>query len=199
MKFKIRDVIIEIEYVLLLSIVVSCISSKVFNYLDMYYTCLLFVTFHELSHIFVGYLLNKKLRKLKITISGCTAIFKKEHIQYKEKNINEIFFLIAGPLSNGVLALIFNKVSFIFEINIFLMFLNLLPIYPLDGYRIVENLLKIFLSDNYKKRKQILKSISVIYTILLFVLVMLILLIYKNISGLMFLAYLSLINLRYKD
>ncbi|MDD2628050.1 MAG: M50 family metallopeptidase [Clostridia bacterium] len=198
MKLKIKDLIIEIEYILLISIVISCISRRVFSYLDMYYICLLFVIFHELSHIFIANIVNKKLRKIKITVGGCTAIFKNEYHQYKEKNINEILVLIAGPLSNGILALIFRNISFVFEINIFLMFLNLLPIYPLDGYRITEILLKIWLLDNYKKRKKILNRISITCLLLLSILVILILLIYKNISGLMFLVYLVLINCKYQ-
>ena len=112
-KINLKDIIVEIEYLLIITFVISCISDDVMNYLDKYYICLLFVIYHELSHILVATFLNKKLRKVFISISGLTAYFKYE---YKKKSttyyIKDIAIFIAGPLSNIIMAYIFKKVQF---------------------------------------------------------------------------------------
>ena len=138
-EIKIREIIVEIEYLLLIILCISGISDNIFNYLDKYYICLLFVMFHELSHVFIGSLINKRLSKLFIGISGMTAFFRYD---FKNKDViyylKECFIFLAGPISNILIAICFEDIKFIYEINIFLAFLNLLPIYPLDGYNILK-------------------------------------------------------------
>ena len=141
-EFKIREIILEIEYLLLITLLISGISNEIMSFLDKYYICMLFVTFHELSHILAGSLFSKKLSRIFIGISGMTAFFKYDFgIRDRIYYIKETIIFLAGPLANILIAYFFNDVKFVFEINIFLAILNLLPIYPLDGYNILKNIL----------------------------------------------------------
>ena len=76
---------------------------------------------------------------------------KFEREKYKIENEDSYFYNIliylAGPISNIILALVFYRIRFIFEINLSLAIINLFPIYPLDGYNVLENVF----GDNIKK------------------------------------------------
>lgn len=196
---RIKEIILEIEYLLLIMICISGISDRIFNYLDKYYICLLFVIFHELSHVFIGSLLNKKLSKLFIGISGMTAFFRYD---FKNKDViyylKECFIFLAGPLSNIIIAVCFKDIKFIYEINIFLALLNLLPIYPLDGFNILKNILSIIFIKNKRFVNSIIKVISLLFLLAISILCVVIFLKVKNIFSIIFLLYLLLINIQNK-
>jgi len=196
-KVKLKEIIIEIEYLLLIIFLVSSISREAMNYLDKYYICLLFTMYHELAHIFVATLLNKKLRKVFVSICGMTAYFKYEYI-----NKNRVYYFkdflifIAGPVANLIMALIFKDSKFIFEINLFLAFLNLLPIYPLDGFNAIKSILRSIFINNNKKINKIVIYISIVFLLLLAIICMLVLYKYNNISSIVFLGYILFLNLK---
>jgi stage IV sporulation protein FB len=80
---------------------------------------------------------NIRLISIKISICGICAV-----IEQKNKNmIINLLIYVAGPLSNLFLALIFINQKMIFELNMFLFILNVLPIYPLDGSKIINLLI----------------------------------------------------------
>lgn len=196
LKIKLKKIIIEIEYLLLIAFLVSSISREAMNYLDKYYICLLFAIYHELAHILVGILLNKKLRKIFISISGMTAYFKYEYDNKNKKYyIRNFFIFIAGPLSNLVIAWLFKSNKFIFEINLFLAILNLLPIYPLDGFNSIKSILRCIFINN-KKLDLIVSYLSIVFLVLLSILCVLILYEYNNISSIIFLVYILFLNLK---
>ena len=63
----------------------------------------------------------------------------------KESSLKRIITYLSGPLCNLIIALIFyivNASKELIEINLILGFLNLLPILPLDGGRILREILK---------------------------------------------------------
>lgn len=196
-KIKIRELIIEIEYLLIIAFLVSSISRDAMNYLDKYYVCLLFAMYHELSHILVATLLNRKLRKVFISISGMTAYFK---YQYMNKNrlyyIKDFLIYIAGPMSNFIIAYMFKDIKFIFEINIFLGLLNLFPIYPLDGYNAIKSILHILFVNNKRKTGKIMSFISVFCLTLLAIICIVVLYKFNNLSGIIFLIYILSLNIR---
>lgn len=198
-ELRIREIILEIEYLLLITLCISGISDNIFSFFDKYYVCLLFVIFHELAHVFIGNLLNKKLSKLFIGISGMTAFFKYE---FREKNIiyhiKECFIFVAGPLSNIVIAFLFKEIKFIYEINIFLAFLNLLPIYPLDGFNILKNIISVIFIRNKQLANIILKTMSILFLLLISILCVIIFFKFENLFSMIFLIYILLINLQNK-
>ncbi|MCX8075108.1 MAG: hypothetical protein N2749_05930 [Clostridia bacterium] len=186
---------IEIEWLLILVILISIFSNTVRNFLTFYYICYLFIIFHELAHINIGILFNKEIEKVKFSFSGACAVFKREN---KSVNKLEVLVYLAGPLSNLLLAYIFRDNRFIFEINLLLAMINFVPIKPLDGYNILNELLKNFF-DNYYKRENIYNKISIIFLCIITILSFIQLIYQKNPSILIFIVYLIILNLTQKS
>ena len=86
--------------------------------------------------------------------------------------IKKIIIALAGPITNFIITLIiwnleigiFNKLLIIYS-NILLMLFNLLPIYPLDGGRIIKGLLHITFGK--RKSEKYINNISFICLIIL--------------------------------
>ena len=163
--------------------------------LSSFYMCYLFILFHELSHVFVGSIFGKKINELKLSISGVSVSFCKEKFSTKvEKGkfcaLKNILIYFAGPFSNLVLATIFHKINMIFEINIFLGIINLMPIYPLDGYHILDNILIVI--KNISIKRAILSIIENCTFGFMLVASVYEIVMYKNISILIFAFYVYL-------
>ena len=126
---------------------------------------------HEISHIVVAKRNGCKFNNFKIHIYGTNAEFINiDELSKKEKA--QIY--LAGPCMNLAIAFIFFLVGLIINnsiidkiinINLSLLFFNILPAYPLDGSRILETILseKIL----YKKVNDIISKISYIIAIFL--------------------------------
>ena len=119
-----------------------------------------------------------KPEKLELMPFGVTVSFRINVEDYNRKikkgnllEIKKIIVALAGPLTNLIIILItynlpinfINAISIIY-INLLLMLFNLVPIYPLDGGRIVKSILHI----NYGKRKseKYINSISKVILIM---------------------------------
>ena len=139
--------------------------------LRLYLTCLLFILLHELAHGAVVVCLGGGIRQLRLSPLGAQLILKEPLPQQMP-----LFLLhLAGPLCNGLLALLF---AFIFSINrapIFaslctlnccLTIFNLLPLYPLDGGKLL--LLLLAQVWGYGRSFRILYFFSCIFSLFLF-------------------------------
>lgn len=187
MKVKIKEKIIYIEESVVI-VLFSCILSKVArDYLESYCLCFLFITFHELSHILVAALLGVNLRSIHVRLSGLCASLE------KNTGSNALLIYLAGPVSNILLATIFSNIKLIFEINIVLALINLVPIKPLDGYNILSVILDISISQ--KQKNKVLKIVSILAEIMLIFFSILLIIKYCNISLIILLLYIKLINL----
>ena len=122
------------------------------------YLIIMFFSFiHELGHLIIGLILKLKLEKLEILPYGVTVLFK-INIQDLNKKIRKgnilelkkIVIALAGPIVSLIIALIYlnydpiylNKTDIVYS-NILIAIFNLLPIYPLDGGRIINGILHI--------------------------------------------------------
>ena len=99
-----------------------------------------------------------KPEKLEIMPFGFSISFKLHTKDYNKKilkasllEIKKIIVAISGPLTNLIIILIFifGKIEFaskdlIIYSNLLIMLFNLLPIYPLDGGRILKSIVHIF-------------------------------------------------------
>lgn len=199
-KLRIKEIIIEIEYVLVITLLVTSVSKSARSFLCSYYICLLFVIFHELAHVFVGSVLGKKLRKIFLGISGMTAFFKYDYLKKTRKSYTrDLLVYLAGPVSNIVIAAIFYQNTFIYEINIFLAILNFLPIFPLDGYNIIKSIFMLFYINNKNKVVRIVNVVSLVCICFLSVLCLTVFWVYKNISSIIFLLYILILNIKSDD
>ena len=193
MKLICKNTIIEIENLFLIILISFLFSDKIKMFLTSYYMCYLFITFHELSHILIASIFGKKIRKIKLSIAGvCVNFFEYKDIKY----LKNICIYMAGPLSNVLFAFIFKNINFIFEINIFLSVLNLMPVFPLDGYHIINETVSVF---NENIRGFIINTIQIVVLLLLFFMSLVVIINTFNPSLLIFFCYVLLIKYAAKN
>jgi len=168
--------------------------------IELYVTIIFFALLHEIAHIVVGGLYGLKPKTLKITPFGISIYFEK----YKKNGGSilerqKIIIALAGPVMNLCMAVIImflpsnlfihiSQANLIYS-NFLLAIFNLLPIYPLDGGRIVKSVLKLKKFD--KKQSMIFtERISFITLIILTVLSSVLILKIHNLAIIMILTYL---------
>ena len=178
--------------------------------IEVYILFMIFAIIHELGHLLIGILMEFKPEGISLVPLGLSIKFSINCNNYskKIKNINVIYLkkivvAIAGPATNFLIAIIF----IIFNINIFncireniiytnliIGFFNLIPIYPLDGGRIIKNIL------NIKKDKitsyKCINTISNITLIILTAISSIAILYLKNIAILFIILYLWIIVIK---
>lgn len=147
----------------------------------------IFIFVHELGHVLAGISLGLKINKINVTILGLSIEFENYG---KERRINKIIIDVAGPMVNLILlimSMIFG-VEEIFYINLVLLTINLLPIFPLDGGRILKTALlhKLSYKETMKKIERISKNTLIILTFVASISV----LYFKNISFFLIIIYL---------
>jgi Zn-dependent protease len=134
------------------------------------------VLIHEMAHAYVANLLGWRVFGIKVDLfTGSAAV---------DTNIPEkdsIPVVAAGPLSNLLFAIIvllvtsfvgsdinpivFKFLNDLFVVNLILFIFNLLPIYPMDGGRIVKDFLFLKMRSNRRSAKRIAGGISLAFSI----------------------------------
>lgn len=153
----------------------------------------IFILLHELGHAITGVILGLKIKKININVFGLSIEFENYG---KERLNNKIIIDMAGPAINiitFIIAVIF-KHEEIAYINILLAIINLLPIYPLDGGRIVKNLL--LKSHNYKQVVGYTEKISKDTLIIITAISSIVILYIKNVGIFLVILYLWSIALK---
>ena len=144
------------------------IDLKIFLFLILFYftkqvqtyaLIIIFAIIHELGHLLAGLLLGMKPESIELKPYGLSISFKLIPTNYNKKIakgnllvVKKIFVALSGPLTNLIMIIIiFNMHINIWDnliciyANLLIMVFNLLPIYPLDGGRILKGILHIFL------------------------------------------------------
>lgn len=160
---------IEIDLRIIFLVLLFVFTSQTYIYLLF----IAFIFFHEMAHIIVGKISGLEIESISFGIFGFSA----QIYNYgEEKVLSKIFTYLAGPSCNLILALIFylNKSRIeLIQINLILGVLNLLPILPLDGGRILKEIIKIFYGHKVstifmvKFTKFILVLLSLLYSIII--------------------------------
>lgn len=184
MKIKLNSFLCEIENLLIIVLISFFFSDKIKLFLTSYFVCYLFIIFHELSHIIFASIFGKKIRKIRLSIAGVCVIFNNND---DLELVKKLIIYIAGPLSNICLAIAFYNIDFVFEINMFLAILNLVPVYPLDGYNITKSVLDLL-------HINVLKNVEYTFLSLLFFISIYILFYSYNPSLFIFFVYIMLIK-----
>jgi len=160
------------------------------NQIEIYTLVMIFALIHELAHLVCGIILGFKPETLRIMPLGFSIEFETIIEDYNKKilksniiSIKKIIIALAGPLINlliVILGLIFNLDSNIIYSNLLIFIFNLIPIYPLDGGRILKNTLKIFYGNRKTNQymNYITNTIFIIFTMIASVLIVY----YKNLS-----------------
>ena len=146
MKFK-------IDLKIFLFIIIFCLTKQI----EIYALIMIFAFIHELGHLLTGIVVGMIPESLEIKPYGVSISFKLFPKDYNKKigkanklEIKKIIVALAGPITNLLIILvtyylpieIFTKLIIIYS-NILLIIFNLIPIYPLDGGRIIKGLLHI--------------------------------------------------------
>ena len=158
-----------------------CISYMFFiGKLELFMFFYISILIHEIAHIVTALLLKVNVTELLLMPFGACASYN-ERISSKK----EIIISIAGPLMS-LLVSFFSKDILISNVNLVIMILNLIPIYPLDGGRIQKNFLEI--KYGYNKGIKISQITSDFFIVLVFIISIIFIIYFKN----FYLLFLSL-------
>ena len=178
------------------------------NQIKIYAMIMVFAIIHELGHLLAGILLGMQPDKLEINPFGVSIDFnikRKDYIRKIKKGnlleLKKILVAFAGPFVNGIIILIlcfihispYDKMLMIFS-NWTLILFNILPIYPLDGGRIVKGIL--YLLKGKQKAEEYIYHISHITLILLTAIGSIGILFINNIAIFLVIIFLWVLQLR---
>lgn len=163
------------------------VDLKIFLFLILFYitgqlgeyaVILILAFVHELGHLLAGIILGMKPAKLELKPYGISISFKINPSDYNKKiakgnllELKKAIVACAGPVTNLIIIIItlnlrlniFTSLLIIYS-NILLIIFNLIPMYPLDGGRIVKSLIYLFLGK--KKAEKYTNNISFIFLII---------------------------------
>jgi len=136
MILKIKDFYITISPYIFISILILLLKCELINI----FLCFLALTLHELGHIVITYIFCEKISILKILPIGFSCKLKNQNKIQSNKMLK---ILIAGPAVNFITAgLVFYWTQEFSTINFLVGIFNLLPLFELDGMRIINILIK---------------------------------------------------------
>ena len=189
---------IRIDFKIFAIILIFLITKNI----GIYAILMLFALIHELGHLVCGILLGFKPQSISIIPFGFKLGFKVKCDDYNLKikkgnklTLKRMMIAFAGPLTNIfciVILCLFKKYISWYQngiyANILLILFNLIPIYPLDGGRIMQGLIHIFIG--LRESYSYTKTVTNINVILLTMISSILILYYKNIAILLVVIYL---------
>lgn len=142
------------------------------NQIEIYTLIMIFAIIHELSHLLAGLVLKMKIKRITIMSVGLSIEFKIPYSDLNEKilksnklELKKIIIAIAGPLINIIIIFMSIFLNIKLELkhliiysNLLIAVFNLLPIYPLDGGRILKSV--ICLIKGKRKAEMLINKIS---------------------------------------
>ncbi len=194
---------IKIDMKILIFLLIFQITGQI----QIYILLMIFACLHELSHMIIGSILGFKPTTFEVKPIGFSVSFYNVIKDYSKKirkgnllEFKRIFVYLAGPLSNLIIAVILFGINIdffvkqeIMYINLIIAMVNLLPIYPLDGGRIVKSLIHILFG--LRQSYIITERISWAVTIIILASASLFILKVKNFGLLAMLVYLLAIRI----
>mgnify|MGYP003306566284 CR=1 FL=1 len=191
---------IKINLKIFIFIIIFCLTRQI----EIYGILMLFAFFHELGHLFTGVILGFKPQALSINPVGLSISFRIKAEDYNEKvkkgnmlALKQLIIALGGPTINFLIVIVFMLFDleffnisreFVVYSNILIGLFNLIPIYPLDGGRILKNILHII--DGLKNSYTYINIVSNVSIVILTVFSSIIVMYLKNVSVLLIIGYL---------
>lgn len=148
--------------------------------IEIYAAIMVFCIIHELGHMIAGFILGMLIEKIEIMPYGISISFKQRENSKTDKykvsiifEIKKIIIALAGPLINLIIILltykyninlIIEKETIIYS-NLLILIFNLLPIYPLDGGRVLKGILYITCDREGKYINKISNIVAILFTV----------------------------------
>ena len=194
----------RVDLKIFIFLIIFCLTKQI----EIYGLVMLFAFIHELGHLFMGLALGMKPEKLEIMPFGLSISFKIRPKDFNNIikngnifNIKKIIVALAGPLTNFIIILIVNNLNIeifkglmIVYTNFLIMMFNLLPIYPLDGGRILKELLHIIFG--LQKSEEYTNIISKIFITIITIIASILILYVHNIAIVLVIAYLWYLEIK---
>lgn len=167
---------IRVNLLIFLFIILFILTKQI----KIYFIFMIFIFLHEMGHMIVGMLLGFKINYLEIMPFGTSIGINYKLLDYNKKikkgNISlvkRIITSISGPIVNLIFVVFFSTIyrngiygidgKILVYSNVLIFIFNLMPIYPLDGGRIIKDVIHIMfgIKKSYKYT-YIISNISVI-------------------------------------
>lgn len=178
--------------------------------IELYATIMILCIIHELGHVVMGIIMGFKIEKMEIMPLGLSVAFKINIDDYNKKvkkgnilQLKKVAIAAAGPLTNLIMLLIVLNTNINVKIvsneilayaNILIMLFNLMPIYPLDGGRILKELINIF--EGSIKSKMYIGKVSKVVMILITMIGSIAVMYLKNVAIFFIIIYLWIIVIK---
>lgn len=142
---------IKVSTGLLTALLFLFIFNTSFTFLLSFAILYLSILIHEFGHAYIGKKFGLEVDKITLNVIGGYVDFKEPELIYN--NVKVLFYtVVAGPVANLLVAFGFLPInyicnyynintyyiSFIIEINFLFALTNLVPVFPLDGNKILE-------------------------------------------------------------
>ena len=127
------------------------------------------ILFHELGHIITSLFFKWKIDRVVILPFGGLTLFNEK---INRPIIEEFLIAIMGPIFQIIGYLILNRIinnNYFYEYNIIILLFNLIPIYPLDGSKIINCFFNIFFNFRISFYMTIYLSFLIIFIFMIFI------------------------------
>ena len=170
---------IKIDLKIFLFLFLFLLTSQI----EIYILLMVFAIIHELGHLLAGVLLKFKPNEMRLTPFGLQISFGVDVQQYSKKNkeivIKKAIISLSGPIINFLIAAVMIAAAkfgisiqniYVYQIiiysNLVIGLFNLIPIYPMDGGRVLKEILKLAFGNKkaYKYTYLVSKTVLILLT-----------------------------------
>lgn len=159
-----------------ISTYVIVLLSFLAGYFEYTFLTIIIIIVHEMGHFLTGYFLKLKVKEISLFMFGGVTIFD------EDLNLNifkELLVVVMGPVVQMLFYMLVyyfytkgfvnvNTMKKVSTINLILLEFNLLPILPLDGAKILNNILDLILSYDLAHKVSLAVSFLALPLVFLF-------------------------------